>query len=54
MNASNLKTWIIVNAAGNCMSDKMAMESAQKKADKMNAVCLRDGLSGAYSLKYVG
>lgn len=53
MNA-NLKTWIIINNAGNAMSDRMTMEAAQKKADKMNKACADHGMSGSYSLKYIG
>lgn len=50
----NTKTWIVVNAAGNAMSSHMTMETAQKKANQMNKACLDHGMSGSYSLKYVG
>ena len=52
--STNLKTWIIVNAAGNAMSNAMTMEAAQNKANKMNKACFDHGMSGSYSLKYVG
>ena len=51
---TNLKTWIVINSAGNAMTDPMTMEAAQKKANAMNAACLKHQMSGSYSLKYVG
>ena len=52
--AANLKTWIVINSQGNAMTDKMTMEAAQNKANKMNKDCAGYDMSGSYGLKYVG